>query len=653
MEIYLLKSSGCLLAFYIFYKAFFETTSFHFFKRFYLLLAVVLSFGIPFITFTSYVSLPIAETKAFVISETSNVVPTTIIEEKINYTPIILWSLYFIGVAIFGFRFFRNLNQIILKIKSNPTLKVKKYTHVLLGQKVVPHTFLRYIFFSKRKIERNEIPPEVIIHEEAHAKQKHTLDVLFLELLQILFWFNPLLYFIKKSAKLNHEFLADASVLHQGFEPTKYQKTLLAFSSNALTPQLAHSINYSSIKKRFTVMKTQTSKKNLGLKSLLLLPLLALLLYGFSTKKEVFNEPTEVITTNPDLTARSMDIKILNDGTYELNGIKTAKKTLARVASGFHQDISTEDRNNILNIHIIQPKVVPNEEVQFIFDALWDYGFYRLVAGNQEVVRGKGNRPIANPNTQNLYKDESKKGASREQMKEYNALAKRYNAIAIEKRVIKLKDLERLETIYRLMSDKQKTDAEPFPECLPPKPNKKSKSTQKTYAQEYLEGAERNNKKAFVLEIINNKIKLNNKYIKLKNFARKLDEYTKDWEETDYTSAHPSILIKGSSKEFLNKVEAEFQKTRYAKANGGFKLLPPPPPPPPALDKKDPPPPPPPPAPPVPLDHVIEMAKEGATFYYNNKKITSDEAIGIVKKNKNINISTNTNNGTHVVKLSN
>lgn len=547
MEIYLLKSSGCLLAFYIFYKLLFETTSFHFFKRFYLLITVVISFGIPFITFTSYVSLPISEIGNFVSTETSNVIPTTISEEQTNYTSVILWSLYFVGVAVFGFRFFKNLNQIIIKIKTNPTQKVKKYTHVLLGQKVVPHTFLRYIFFSKKKIECNEIPEEVIIHEEAHAKQKHTLDILFLEVLQILFWFNPLLYFIKKSAKLNHEFLADAAALNQGFDSTIYQKTLLAFSSNAVTPQLAHSINYSSIKKRFTVMKTQTSKNNLGLKALLLLPVLALLLYGFSNKEEV-----------------TIPIK------EEVSQLKTQK------------------------------------------------------------------------------------GASREQMKEYNALAKKYNDVAIEKRVIKRKDLERLESIYRLMSNKQKTDAEPFPECLPPKPNKKSTSIQKTYAQEYLEGAEKNNKKAFVLEIINNKIKLNNKYIKLKDFARKLDEYTKDWEETDYTSAHPSILIKSSSKEFLTKVEEEFQKTRYAKANGGFKLLPPPPPPPPALDMKDPTPPsPPPPAPPVPLDHVIEMAKEGATFYYNNKKITSDEAIGIVKKNKSINISTNTNNGTHVVKLSN
>lgn len=640
MEIYLLKSSGCLLAFYIFYKAFFETTSFHFFKRFYLLIAVVISFGIPFITFTSYISLPISEMENFVSTETSNVIPTTISEEQTNYTTVILWTLYFVGVAIFGFRFFKNLNQIILKINTNPTQKIKKYTHVLLDQKVVPHTFLRYIFFSKKKLERNEIPEEVIIHEEAHAKQKHTLDILFLEILQILFWFNPLLYFIKKSAKLNHEFLADAAVLYQGFDSTKYQKTLLAFSSNAAMPQLAHSINYSSIKKRFTVMKTHTPKKNLGLKSLILLPLLAILLYSFSTQKKEYKTSEEKVIV----------IEIDNNKIIKVDTQTASFEELKLIFKKIRED----NKDKKLIAKLVSEEAIKMGFITDLKEVLIEYGVQQFKITGAILHENKISEQELKNFKETVYNslNKSKKGASREQMKEYNALAKKYNAVAIKKRIIKRKDLERLETIYRLMSNKQKSDAEPFPECLPSKPNKESTNNRKVYAQEYLDGAQRNNKKAFVLEIINNKIKLNNKFIKLKDFARKLDEYTKNWEETDYTSAHPSILIKGSSKEFLTKVEEEFQKTRYAKANGGFKLLPPPPPPPPALDMKNPPPPPPPPAPPVPLDHVIEMAKEGATFYYNDKKITSDEAINIVKKNKSINISTNTNNGTHIVKLS-
>src|SRR5690606_2233309 len=118
-----------------------------------------------------------------------------------------------------------------------------------------------------------------------------------IELLQVIFWFNPFIYLIKHSIKLNHEFLADHAVLKQGTETLKYQSLLLAFSSNASEPQLANAINYSSIKKRFTVMKTHTSKQTLWLRSLILLPLLAVLIYSFSERKVV--EKPQVYQTTP------------------------------------------------------------------------------------------------------------------------------------------------------------------------------------------------------------------------------------------------------------------------------------------------------------------------------------------------------------------
>jgi hypothetical protein len=136
----------------------------------------------------------------------------------------------------------------------------------------------------------------VLLHEQAHAYEKHSLDLLFIELMQIVFWFNPFIYLIKHSIKLNHEFLADRAVLNNGIETYYYQNILLAFSSNAGPPQLANSINYSSIKKRFTVMKTQTSKRAIWLRSIFLLPLLAILIYGFSTKEIIEIESTSSIS---------------------------------------------------------------------------------------------------------------------------------------------------------------------------------------------------------------------------------------------------------------------------------------------------------------------------------------------------------------------
>ncbi len=282
MEIYLLKSGFCLAIFFVFYKMFLEKENMNTFKRFYLLGSLLAAFGIPLVTFTIY-----SETSSVFISSASE----GLVSENLsilNYLLTILLSIYFIGLLFFSIRFGRNLASIILKIKRNQKLKLKTFINVLLNEKVTPHTFFNYIFLNKQKFEEQKIPVEVLLHEQTHASQKHSFDVLFIEILQIIFWFNPFIHLIKHAIKLNHEFLADKAVLNVGVTPAVYQNLLLAFSSNASENKLANAINYSLIKKRFTVMKKQTSKRNIRVRGLLLLPLFTLLLFSFSTKKTIY-----------------------------------------------------------------------------------------------------------------------------------------------------------------------------------------------------------------------------------------------------------------------------------------------------------------------------------------------------------------------------
>ncbi|MFD2916556.1 M56 family metallopeptidase [Psychroserpens luteus] len=296
MIIYLLKFSACLAIFMVFYKLLLEKSSVHKFKRFYLLGALVLALLIPSLTIIEYIEPVIVEEfSSFVISDfdMTETIPEVI---EVDYTPIILWSLYGLGVIVFLLKFCFNLNNIISRIKSNPKLKSEGFINVLVTNLKIPHTFFNYIFFNKYKFELGEIPKEVLLHEQTHAKQKHSIDVLILELLQIIFWFNPLIYLLKRDVKLNHEYLADQAVLQNGIEPSTYQTILLAFSSKAEHQELANAINYSSIKKRFTVMKTHSSKKSIWLKSILLLPLIAILFYSFTERDQVVKE-----ITSPDI----------------------------------------------------------------------------------------------------------------------------------------------------------------------------------------------------------------------------------------------------------------------------------------------------------------------------------------------------------------
>lgn len=265
-----------------------------------------------------------------------------ILKTPINYWPIILWSIYGLGVLIFLVRFIKNLSRLLIKIKVNEKIKKTSYTEVLLKQLEPPHTFFSYIFFNRDKAKAKAIPYEVVLHEASYAKQKHSLDILFVEILQIVFWFNPLLYFIKKDIKLNHEFLADTEVLNNNIESTNYKKILLEFAHPHQDYALANTINYSSIKKRFTVMKTKTSKKRLWLSTFVLLPLLGLLLYSFSSREII-----EIDTHS----ARNLEIEILENGDYTINDIKTNKAAFVKTANKFHQDISSDVRKRVINVH--------------------------------------------------------------------------------------------------------------------------------------------------------------------------------------------------------------------------------------------------------------------------------------------------------------
>nr|WP_321232282.1 M56 family metallopeptidase [uncultured Psychroserpens sp.] len=296
MLIYILKFSACLAIFMVFYKLLLEKSSAHNFKRFYLLSALVLAFIIPSLTFVEYIDPVVANIETLEPISTFKITETLSQDKTTDYLSITLWSIYTLGACIFLLKFCLNLRKIILRINNNPKYKSERFINVLVKNLTIPHTFFSYIFLNKNKFEHGEIPKEVLLHEQTHAKQKHSIDVLILELLQIIFWFNPLIYLLKYDIKLNHEFLADRAVLNNGVQPAQYQSMLLAFSSKATHQQLTNAINYSSIKKRFTVMKTQTSKQTIWIRTMFLLPLLAILFYSFAQKKQVIKDTSEANT---------------------------------------------------------------------------------------------------------------------------------------------------------------------------------------------------------------------------------------------------------------------------------------------------------------------------------------------------------------------
>ena len=400
MELYLLKSTAILTALFVFYKLLLENTSLHHFKRFYLLGSILVSFLIPLITFTSYVEI----SPIYSIYADGNPQITNLETEVVhNYWPIVLWTIYGFGVLFFGLKFFKNLFHITQQIRKNLKYRNGKFINVLLDEKVIPHTFFKYIFLNKKQFEAGEIPAEVLLHEQAHVSQKHSFDVILIEIIIIIFWFHPLFYLLKRSIKLNHEFLADEAVIKNGFESSAYQKLLLAFSTsashqNTSTPSLAHSINYSSLKKRFKIMKTNTSRRTIIFRSFLILPLLSFLIYGFSTTETVErNHNNRTISTNG--TIEDIQIKIDEDSKISLNGNLVTLSSLKNEINKLNTSLSEEQKQKYLSAGIEIEKEGFKDLAEQVGGILYTCNIRSWQVTNLEGVRKSGMKdsPRKNP----------------------------------------------------------------------------------------------------------------------------------------------------------------------------------------------------------------------------------------------------------------
>ncbi|WP_339714456.1 M56 family metallopeptidase [uncultured Kriegella sp.] len=613
MILHLLKSSLCLAAFLLFYQIFLEKEHMHHFKRYFLLGSVLLALGIPFITFTEYVTAPLEVFQPMSFEVAS---PVTVNQDiSFQYWPFILWSIYGLGVIVFAFKFIKNLWSIGENIRINPKIKINEFIHVLLQKAVIPHTFFRYIFLNKQQFETDRIPEEVMVHEETHAKQLHSIDVLVIELLQVLLWFNPLVYWAKYHIKLNHEFLADQAVLASSTNTNNYQKLLLSFTEHH-HQSLANAIIYSSnssirlslfgksftfgrnpvgqVKKRFKVMKTHTSKKSVLFRSFLLLPLLALLVYGFSdtkikTKKSDVN--TSILSQQKranGATEAMMKEYITFIENYQRAEVKMIRGDSYERIVAIYDLMTEEQKASVTNYNIIKLAPInltdtkPQAPSQHLLDqwknkeycAIWidgkvtdntflnnkkpsDFSHYfsSFVHKNARSLRFPQDYQVhlytksafdeaylkANVNTYNQlliqynkarkdyiqslggnhselrilearlnlvyqklstseiqkYKvqkwaklpdptvievkgskgqlfdtyETNQKGATQDQLKKFNTLAKKYNAQPQDKRVVPLQDLKTLEHIYGRMTEIQKKEAQPFPECNAPLEN--------------------------------------------------------------------------------------------------------------------------------------------------------------------------------------
>jgi len=312
MITYILNFVLCSGVMWLAYRLFLAGENMYVFNRFYLLFSIIFSLAVPLTTIhlsqpeatvaeqhLNLQNAPDAQTPLapaiIVPAETKTIVATqqpaaishtaTISNKIISNWQQILITIYFAVCFLLLLRFIRNLYLFRKIITSNASIDLDDNKLVLLNTEVAPHSFLKYIFVSRSEYMAGEIQPEIICHEQTHARQLHSLDIIFLELLQIICWFNPVLPLYRRSVQLNHEFLADEAVINNYDDTPAYQHLLLnkIIRENgwALSSEF---VNYLTIRRRLLMMKKSTTRAEAWVTWLAVIPVTVIAFVLFSNK---------------------------------------------------------------------------------------------------------------------------------------------------------------------------------------------------------------------------------------------------------------------------------------------------------------------------------------------------------------------------------
>ncbi len=170
-----------------------------------------------------------------------------------------------------------NLLRITWLIRSKPIIRKDDMHVVLLNEQANTFSFFNYVFIPG-KIIGHEHFAQVLAHEQAHWQRGHSWDILFMEMMRVLFWFHPSYYFLRKELTAQHEFEADG-ITCRSVPKTDYQQTLLDYTLSGTLVPLTNPFNISLIKKRIIMMNTRKnhSKSSIWIKMLALIPVLSLL----------------------------------------------------------------------------------------------------------------------------------------------------------------------------------------------------------------------------------------------------------------------------------------------------------------------------------------------------------------------------------------
>ncbi len=278
--IYTFRVSLSLAAVFAAYKLFMSRETLHALNRFAILAAVAMSFVLPFAKMPQLSALNEDLTVPEVFIELEGVVVHSGSQQNIGVWDVIATVLV-VGSVFFFLRFLVSIISVLFKVFKSKSVNIGNGIKLIIGGKdFAPVSWMRYVFISADDYAGN--CDEIIAHETAHIRYGHSFDLIFMDLVCAIQWFNPCVWLFRRELCAVHEFQADQKVVDLGFNAKLYQILLVKKAAGRRWNFVANSLNHSNLKNRITMMTRKKSSKKVAIKALLPVAVSAVFAFTFA-----------------------------------------------------------------------------------------------------------------------------------------------------------------------------------------------------------------------------------------------------------------------------------------------------------------------------------------------------------------------------------
>ena len=350
MMLYVIKAAITLALLYSCFFIFLSKETFHRFNRCMLVGIMLVSLFMPMFHFTTSHPTTLNEevyiVQNYIEHDTTPIIVTEQQAQGITWIQALTW-IYMAGVVLMLILTLVQATSLIRFMSSGVRHTDSQGNTVILhNNDVPPFSIFRYIVMSVKDYESSR--QYILTHEQEHIRLGHTYDLLLLQGMKTLMWFNPFIWFLSRDLKAVHEYEADQAVINQGIDAKSYQQLLvMKVVGNRLQP-FTNNLNHGSLKKRIVMMYQKPSNRWLMLKALCAIPVAALTINTFATPIET--DPVEDMVK----TLETTNVPAFNEVKEALPSPKTAEEASEEKPFAITTDSNNIDDNPLVLVNDVE-----------------------------------------------------------------------------------------------------------------------------------------------------------------------------------------------------------------------------------------------------------------------------------------------------------